>query len=172
MNLRKLRNGYFLNLFDMPQLLNEILPKYLILPGYHPIYSAPYKDVYLDEANSSLLSIWNHKSEFINNDIYKEDCLRILSMVKQYSVTNFISDVTTNRFVIPPESYSWYATEIAVKLKEAGLKKCAVIVEDDLNMMGSLEEIANSASKKVKEDTFIALRFFSTLQDAHHWAIR
>jgi len=155
----------------MAQLMKyEIQPKYLIPPGYNPIYGTAYKDIYLDEANQSLLTIWNHKSELLNNEMYKKDCLKTLSLVRKYSVTNFIADVTVNRFVIPPESQSWYATEIAIQFKEAGLKKWAVIVENDLTMMGALEEIANGPSKVQGEA--ISLRFFSTLQDAHYWAIR
>ena len=150
---------------------NELLLKYLIPSGYKPVYHQPYKDVYLDERNNSLLSIWNDRSELIDNEIYKNECFKILELVIQYSIKGFISDVTMNRYVIPVELQLWYAKEIAPQFGRAGLKKCALIVESDLSMMGALEEVANSAYKE-EGKVFTAVRFFSTLKEAHAWAIR
>jgi hypothetical protein len=150
---------------------NDILVKYVIPTGYKPVYHQPYKDIYVDESNHSLLSVWNDRSEMIDHEIYKNECFQILKLVIQYSITNMISDVTMNRYIIPAELQLWYAKEIAPQFAQAGLKKCALIVESDLSMIGSLEEIANNASKG-SDDPLIPIRFFSSLKDAHHWAVK
>ena len=150
---------------------NEIQPKYIIPSVYKLIYSKPYKDVYLDENNQALLSIWNNKSELIDNEIYKNECFKILELVIEHSIESLISDVTMNRFIIPAELQSWYSKEIAPQFGKAGLKKCALIVESDLAMMGSLEEVANSAYKEAGS-VFLQMRFFSDLSSAHQWTQR
>ena len=141
---------------------------YIIPDSYVKVYHTTFKTVYVDESAKILLILWNLKSANISAEEYKEDDLYNSVLVGKYDIEYFISDVTHNKFNITPELQLWYADEAMKKLEETGLLRCGIIMDADLNMLGSLEEIASNVLRRNGFQK-IPHRFFKNLDEALKW---
>lgn len=143
-------------------MINE-LPK-----SYEVIYEVPFKTMYFNENTSTIITIWNSKSEFISDEDYRKDAESTVELIRDSEAKNMISDHRENRFNISEDLQKWYAGLIAYVLGQSNFEKCAVIVTENLNLLSALEEIKANIEAAEKDHT-IQYRFFNEFKEAEKW---
>ena len=148
-------------------MMSEQNPPTEIPSSYTFINESLLKTFYLNDKEKTLIMVW--KGGVDNDDMqYKDDSFHSIDLINKYKINFLVSDTRKSEFTISPDLQVWYAEEIVPQLEENGLKKCAIILNDDLNMLSALEEISSNVlrSQGVQK---IPHRFFSTLTDAFKW---
>jgi hypothetical protein len=138
---------------------------------YKRIYQADFKDVYLDEKARTILIIWNANSEHISVDEYRMDVLHNIELIKNNRALYLISDYTQNKFNITTDIQQWYINDVSQKYDNTSLKKCALIIDADLKMLASLEEISTNLLA-ANGNPKIPHRYFPNLEEAFKWVFR
>ncbi len=148
-----------------------MVDQYVIPHEFKLVYQVDFKDVYLNERSKTILIIWNSNSAYLSPETYREDVLHNIELFKENGAVYWVSDYRQNKFKITDDLQYWYVNEIAEKLEDLGLRKTAVIIDADLSMLGSLEEIS---ARLLKERGVhkIPHRFFPTIDEAFKWVNR
>lgn len=136
--------------------------------SYRIIYQVPFKTMFLDEASSTVVTIWNSNSASITDEDYRKDAEDTVLLIRDLRTHHMISDHRENRFNISAELQKWYADLIATVLGNSSFEKCAVIITSDLNLLSALEEIRTNLVEqgdKVK----ISYKFFAEFKEAEKW---
>ena len=136
--------------------------------SFEVIYDVGFKTMYFDEESSTIITIWNTKSENITDADYKKDSEATVTLIQDSDAHYMISDHRENRFNISPDLQKWYAALIANVLGNSSFEKCAVIITSDLNLLSALEEIRINILKMEVEPK-IAYRFFANFKEAKKW---
>jgi len=136
--------------------------------SYRVIYDVPFKKMYLNEVDGTIVTVWNERSQDISEEDYRQDARNMMNLIKDTDAHFMITDHRENRFTISPELQKWYADLIAQVLGNSGFEKCAVIVTSDLNLLSALEEIRSNL-QQMGNGLKMEYRFFNDMEHAEQW---
>ena len=144
--------------------ISEIPDSYLLLGESY------LKTFYLNKDEQTLIMVW--KPDIDNDDMqYKDDSYHAAELVEKHKVKFLISDTRRSEFIISPALQIWYAEVIVPQLQDNGLISVAIILNENLNMLSSMEEIAANVLKTYGYQ-MIPHRVFSNITEAFKWVKR
>lgn len=149
--------------------MSDLSGKEIKVPAsYVEVHKVPFKTVYMNNNTRTMMLTWNSNSQFLSDEEYKQDEQKLADLVKEHRPRFLIADAHDNKFDINDELQMWYASTIVPQLERAGLEKCAILIEENLRLMSSIEEIAGNV-KEIHGQQRIPHRFFSNREKAESW---
>ena len=117
------------------------------------------------DGESTVISQWHPKTEFMEDDEFKESHMGIVHAVvetKSHAILGYTQDFA---YTIVPEIQEWVANDTFPALIEAGLKKIAMIVSTDFFSQISIQQ----SMEEVQEDAPVVTKYFNNADDAKAW---
>lgn len=113
--------------------------------------------------NEEVNSIELHWKNTQDVETYKLLFLKILDFIKEYKTPNFLSDIRKEG-VVGAESSKWVQTEIIPKAFSYGLKKIAIVMDEDVFKKFYIKNIEKAAGSE-------HLKYFDKEASANEWLL-
>ena len=140
------------------------------------IYKSEYEVIYFDEERREAMQIWFETTKNIKDDMVKQEQLKMAELFEQYKPLYHLADARDFIYPVSPELQHWISTEIATRVKDAGIKKSAMVYSKEFIAQLSIkqlgDEIAKDIStrdKDVSEDEEYDVQVFASVADARKW---
>lgn len=130
--------------------------------------SSKYKNIYVSSTDKILIQVWNKETNLMTHDVFEEEANLLLNQVMIHKPEYFITDQRLYQHQLSDMQHHWYVNEYVPKLVSTGLKKFAIIINEDLIQQVKLEEIIEDVGK-YQSKFLIPTRFFSTIAEALKW---
>lgn len=106
---------------------------------------------------------WGVGSPLVNRDIFHE----VLQAIQQYPTFTYVTDIR-KQGVVSPISQQWWETELLPVAIQAGLKKVAVIVDEE--QYERYHEEAVQRPDRAKFPQYLEFRYLCSPEEAQQWA--
>lgn len=130
--------------------------------------SSKYKNIYVSSNDKILIQVWSSDTNLMTHEAFEEEANLLLNVVKLYKSELIITDQRLYQHQLSDKQHDWYVNEYVPKLVSNGVKKFAIIINEDLIQQVKLEEIIEDV-KKYQSKYLIPTRFFSTIAEALQW---
>lgn len=124
----------------------------------------PYVKVFYDKEIKLMKIVWLPKSE---DGTVEEFIALNETILNGLEVTRFLSDLRDFRFSITPESQIDIVKYTSLKMKDAGIKKLAILMPKDLFAMVSVEQTVDETAGVVEFEIHI----FESYEKALKWVL-
>lgn len=128
------------------------------------LYSTNFMSVYYDEKNSLISNKWTKATSKLTEETFKKEVLRHLENVEKLHPNKLLIDTSDFEFVIMPEIHDWHGETISPKYVEAGVKKIAFIVPEELFSQTSIEQ-----TMEEEKDEVLETEYFDSETEALKW---
>ncbi|WP_026998251.1 hypothetical protein [Eisenibacter elegans] len=105
------------------------------------VYESQYSIFDWDEANSIFSHIFKPGSEYLTNSLFKEEMQQYVALFTKHKPLRAIVNNKEMRFAIPPDVQEWHAQNVFPQCIEAGVKKAAILVTEDIFAQVSIEQL-------------------------------
>lgn len=123
-----------------------------------------YRIATISEDHKFYKTIWTTATENINLDQVKAEILQSAKEILEYKPMFFMADETERRFPFDVDIQQWVAQTIAMACIQAGVKKMALIMPNDILVEMSTEQTVDEAGKLPFE-----LQYFYDHSKALQW---
>lgn len=130
------------------------------------VYKSQYQEISWEETSKILHVSWLD-TEFMDDDVYRQDVLEQVLKIEQFLPKSLLIDMRTFNFPITPETQEWSAKEVFSRTKEAGVKKVAIIVPNDIFAKVSLEQNIEEDRKEL-----LTFMYFEMPLKAKAWLLK
>lgn len=132
------------------------------------IYESKYQRVLYNPELSIFEEIWLPESEYMNDDIYKQEFRDILKAAQPYrgKTDKIFIDAVNAMYVVSPELQEWHNQNVFAKLIEMGVTRFAVLLSKDLFTQVSYEQTFEEA-----EDAGFLIEYFDDREQARRWLL-
>lgn len=128
------------------------------------LYESTFKFIQFDNTTKMLLIITKKESEKMSIEEQKAEIIKSTEIIKSKRPLFVLNDHRNNKNIYSPETQEWIASTFAKALVQAGSKKFATIVPEDIFIETSLQQIAGELNK-----TPFDIKFFTRIDDAKKW---
>ncbi|MCX7744612.1 MAG: hypothetical protein N2167_08630 [Flavobacteriales bacterium] len=132
------------------------------------VASSKFKNIYVSTSDKLLIQVWNSETNLMTHEEFEEEANLLLNQVIIHKPAYVISDQRLYQHHISDKQHNWYVSEFVPKLVSSGIKKFAMIINEDLIQQVKLEEIVEDV-ERYQKNYYVPTRFFSTIADALQW---
>lgn len=148
--------------------ISEILKNTSVVSTYVLVTSSKYKDIYVSAIDKIIIQVWKSEIDLLSDEEFVESANLLLNQVKIHKPNYIITDQRLYQHQISDKQHDWYVNEYVPKLVNNGIKKFAIVINEDLIQQVKLEEIIEDV-EKYQNKYLIPTRFFSTIAEALQW---
>lgn len=110
-----------------------------------------------------ILNYWTG-NQILQNEDFKEAMLRVANKAFELEAKGILVDTRKFNMTIPPEVQKWYDDEIVPKHLEAGIKKMAFLLPEEIFAQVSIEQTMDE-DKAQEQQT----EYFESYEEAEKW---
>lgn len=133
-------------------------------------FSNRFMEASYNKDTSLLVIRWLPETYQMSEETYRSTFMQIADFIAEHKVQLWMGYTKNFAFIIPPELQEWTAGEFNQKLKQAGLKKMAMIMPSDyiasLSVQQSVKEMENQKDEGVFETSY-----FDNPEQAQKWLL-
>ncbi|WP_026998252.1 hypothetical protein [Eisenibacter elegans] len=130
------------------------------------VFESDYSYMEWDEVNSIFSHIFKPGSEDLNNDVFKEEMQTYVQHFKNLKPLRAIVNNKDMRFALSPDLQEWHAQNVFPQCVEAGVKKAAILVTEDIFAQVSVEQLMEEESSGAFE-----VQYFEDAKLAKEWLL-
>ena len=132
------------------------------------IASSKFKELYFSGTEKIIIQVWNKYISYYTENDFEEEANLLLQQVMIHKPKYIITDQRVYHYQLTDNQKYWYVNEYVPKLVSNGIKKFAIIINDNLIQQVKIEEIIEDV-EKYQSKYLIPTRFFSTIAEALQW---
>ncbi|MCS6967054.1 MAG: hypothetical protein RMJ44_02660 [Cytophagales bacterium] len=122
----------------------------------------------IDPTQRLMITVWTTKPT-LQDEEYKELMYSFLNAILQYRPERILIDSRKAEYVIRPDMQDWINANIYPPAAEAGVRKAAFLLGEDLFMQLSLEQVVEDSMQNEKVRQIIQQNFFHNYDEAIQW---
>lgn len=103
-------------------------------------YTSTFQDIHIDESLKLLQKKWTGATADMSEETFKSEVEKIAQLAEQYHIEKFHDDTTNFYFVIMPRLQTWVNEQIFPRFINAGLRKYAIVVSEEMIAQLSIEQ--------------------------------
>lgn len=117
-----------------------------------------------EEPVKVLKSVWKDESARMQEENFREIIEKWCELVEEHHPLGSMINSLKFRFTIVPELQDWYNQEITPRTFEAGMRKIAFIVPEEIFSEVSIEQIFNDQEE-------VIFQYFDNEENAQSWLV-
>lgn len=130
------------------------------------ISESPYLIIEYIEDGNYQVNTWLSESKNLDNEAFKEEVSEQAKVALEKSPSAFITDATSFLFTMHPEVQEWVNNTIFQDMRQAGVKKLALLLSNDIVTQLSIEQLIDDDPIK----GFVTV-FFDDIEKAKEWIL-
>lgn len=139
----------------------------IIITELSILHESRFAFLYFHKEDSIIFHVYKDKSTIdMTNEDYKTELTAVINVCLETKATSLVANTQNFQFGITPELQEW--TDKNVFAKHKYLKKCAVLVSEDLIGQLGLEQVLDKNDEDINSISF-ATKFFSNIEEALVW---
>jgi hypothetical protein len=129
--------------------------------GLETVFSSEIGDVFFDTSINAVQITWK---AYATTEEFREVLHHALTLMNERKADKWLAN-TKSLGVINPEDHVWFNEVWMPQAMEAGTRRVAMIVSDDVFAQLSMDDIMD----EVREIAPVRDRFFTTIEEAREW---
>lgn len=130
------------------------------------IYKSEIQTIYYYEDKSLMKVVVSPKTEYIGDEIYQEEQLVELALIKKYLPSTILVNVQDLQYTLPPEMQEWTAQNIVMPVIQLCLKRAAYVIPKNFYAQLAIEQLIT----ELPEMNFITM-LFEDEETAMNWLL-
>lgn len=128
------------------------------------LYQSKYQQIFFEQEEGIMHNVWLSDSFTMSPQNYKEELLKLVQLIEEQNATKQLINTLNFQFTIDIELQEWTDEYITKKNKEAGIRKVAFIIAEEIFSQMSIEQTMDGDEGKIMD-----VRYFTSEQEASEW---
>ncbi len=127
-------------------------------------YKDKFLEIEINETDSIIICIWNKATSDAKSEDFKLWNTKIVETTQRYKPSHLLGNAKSYLFTVTPDLQEWSVSNIFEKLEQAGLKKMAMIVSEEIFPQVSIEQLIEE-----NKNTTLITKYFENEEHAMKW---
>ena len=119
------------------------------------IYKSEIQTIYYYEDKSLMKVVVSPKTEYIGDEIYQEEQLAELALIKKHLPSKILVNVQDLQYTLPPEMQEWTAQNMVMPVIQLCLKRAAYVIPKEFYAQLAIEQLIT----EIPELNFMTMLF-------------
>jgi hypothetical protein len=128
------------------------------------LYQSKYQQIFFEQEEGIMHNLWLSDSFTMPPKGYKDELLKLVQLIETKQATKQLINTLDFQFTIDIELQDWTDEYITKKNKEAGVRKVAFIIAEEIFSQMSIEQTMDGDEGKIMD-----VRYFTSEQEAREW---
>lgn len=129
----------------------------------------PYYKILKQDNHRLLEFYWLNHDQPMTSEDFKQGCKELTRYIKLVRPDGLLISYLEMKYIIPYDMQLWFIKDEAASWLKSSLKKIALVVNHDLLIQDSLENIIEESAKIFEMS--IPNRYFSDIESAKKWLL-
>lgn len=127
-------------------------------------YISAFQRIQIDESLRLLRKQWFAETANMSEAVFCSEVETIAQMAEQYQIEKLHDDTTNFHFIIVPRLQEWVNEKVFPRFIQAGLRKYALIVSEEIVVQLSIEQTMDEEST-----SSFQIKYFDDAEKATSW---
>lgn len=112
-------------------------------------------------------NIWLKDSQMMTQDDYKKELIKVAQLIETHQASRQLINTLNFQYTIDIDLQQWTNEYIIKRTREAGIKKVAFIIAEEIFSQMSIEQAMEGEEGKTLDT-----RYFTSKEEAREWLVK